>query len=230
MAKQARSRPRKVLIPRRSENPPWAVWHPPERNWHTSRRAERREGMEEARGRRSERLWNSSLADSNPSRCDLVLPQQDIRGVAQLMTVLHERPRQLAGLSRPTAHVRGKHRAVVEMRAKAVGQISATIRTPGQLRFELAPPVAARARSAVGDRVIPAIGVKKRALIEGQRAGLVAVEMEQENAVGDDRMIRRDDPKAPRTRRVHLLHDDTDSAAARACPSGSSRGSRRVNT
>lgn len=56
--------------------------------------------------------------------------------------LFHEHPRQLARLPRPTAQIRGKHRAVVEMRAKAVGQISATVRTPGRVSFEQFPETA----------------------------------------------------------------------------------------
>lgn len=141
---------------------------------------------------------------SAPAGCDF-LPQQDIRRIAQLMAVLQEHPRQLAGLPRPMTQVRGKHRAVIEVRAKAVGQISATARTPGQVRTELGPSIAACARDAVGDRVIPAVRVEKRRLLEAQRAGPVAIEMEQANALRDDRVIRRDDLKAPGTRRVRLL-------------------------
>src|SRR4029450_9970029 len=73
--------------------------------------------------------------------------------------LFHEHPRQLARLPRPTAQIRGKHRAVVEMRAKAVGQISATARTPGQVRFELkrgrAPvPIGQFPETAPGEHLI----------------------------------------------------------------------------
>src|SRR5262245_25975439 len=91
------------------------------------------------------------------------------------------------------------------MREKPVGQISATARTLRQVRLELTPPIAAGARDAVGNRVIPAVGVKKRALLEGQGARPLAVEMEQANPVSNDRVVRRNDPEAPGTDRVHLL-------------------------
>lgn len=231
MAKQAVRRARKILIRRRSEDRQWAVWHPRGRNWHASgprggslrgpsratpqggnsRNARRNRadggdpgvGVLSSRRGRSEGLRRAPDG-SAPAGCDF-LPQQDIRRIAQLMAVLQEHPRQLAGLPRPMTQVRGKHRAVIEMRAKAVGQISATARTPGQVRAELGPSIAACARDAVGDRVIPAVSVKKRRFLEAERGGPVAIEMEQANALRDDRVIRRDDLQAPGTRRVRLL-------------------------
>ena len=161
--------------------------------------------LEEAPSGWSERLRQCSPAGSHPARLDLVLPQQDIRRVAQLTVVLHQQPGELARLTRPTAQIRGQQGTVVQMREKPVGQISATARTLGQVRLELTPPIAAGARDAVGNRVIPAVGVKKRALLEGQGARPLAVEMEQANPVSNDRVVWRDDPKAPGTGRVHLL-------------------------
>src|SRR5262245_30443556 len=154
----------------------------------------------------------SSLAGTSPTGRghDFDFPQQHIRRVAQLTVVLHQHLRQLASLTRPTAQVRGQHGTIVQMRTKATSQISATARTLGQVRFELTPSIAAGAHDAVGYRVIPAIGVKKRALLEVERAGPVAVEMDHANPLSYDRVIRRDDPEAPGTRGLclfdHELH------------------------
>ena len=177
--------------------------------------------LEEAPSRRSERLRQCSLAGSHPAWLDFVLPQQDIRRVAQLTVVLHEYPGQLAYLTRPTAQIRGQQGTVVQMREKPMGQISATARTLGQVRPELAPPIAAVAREAVGNRVIPAVGVKKRALFEGQGARPLTVEMEQANPVSNDRVVRRDDAEALGTGRIHLLDHEHHSERRRGpCPIG----------
>ena len=117
--------------------------------------------------------------------------------VSGLLALLDDLLSDFAQRLRPYPHWPGKHRAGVEVRTNAVGQVCATTRAKMRVvareigsKFML--PEAFGARATVRNRVADAVMEKKGALFLAQLAGSSAVEMPDLVAVERDGLVHRD--------------------------------------
>src|SRR5439155_26312811 len=138
------------------------------------------------------------------------LLHQHVRRIGQLVAFLHQTLRRLARCLRPASYFCWEHRAAVEVRTDAVGQIPTAPRAQmraiaDRIEGEFGQVEAGRARDA-RDPMVPTIGEEERALLGAENPRTLAIEMGQPPLAEDNRIFRRDHPRALRARPLWLVH------------------------
>src|SRR5262249_58996922 len=135
--------------------------------------------------------------------------------VRQLASLLHQPPIGLARLLRSSVHCLREHRASVEMRANASGQIRAAQRTEiraiaEEVGTELRLSKALPACGALGYRVVDAKPQEERLLAVAQVARSSAVALNDPLSVDGSRVVRPDRLPAPGLNHLDLSGDHHD--------------------
>src|SRR5207245_9038091 len=102
--------------------------------------------------------------------------------IAQLVALLHQASRRLTRPTRPVSDFPWQHRATVEMRPDAVGQVRVTPRAlvgvDSEIKWgDLTQVEPSRATNALGDLVVPTVADEEYAFFGAQNTRTMAIEM-----------------------------------------------------